>query len=235
MTLDLSHARLPGLEPMRRSGPASWLHDARRMLETFQITKHFGATRALDGIDFSVRPGEIHALVGQNGAGKSTLVKIVSGALSPNAGTVRLDGVPVDIGSPHNALRLGISIVHQHSGLVPSLTVAENMFLGRMPTTKMGLVDWERLRLEATALLARLDFQVDPNRLAESLDAASQQVIEIARALSISARVLILDEPSAVLGNQRAGAPVRHPPQAAGRRQGDCLRLAPPGRGLRNL
>ena len=170
------------------------------MLETFQITKNFGATRALDGIDFSVRLGEIHALVGQNGAGKSTLVKIMSGALRPDAGKVRLDGHTVQIGNPHHALRLGISIVHQHSGLVPSLTVAENIFLGRMPTTKMGLVDWERLRLEATALLGRLDFQVDPNRLAESLDAASQQVIEIARALSISARVLILDEPSAVLG-----------------------------------
>lgn len=170
------------------------------MLETLQITKNFGATRALDRVSLGVHAGEIHALVGENGAGKSTLMKIVSGALKPDSGTIRLNGQTVEIYSPHHALHLGISIVHQHSGLVPSLTVAENIFLGRMPRTRLGLVDWKRLHRDAVGLLEGLDFHLDPDRPAGRLDAASQQVVEIARALSVSAQVLILDEPSAVLG-----------------------------------
>ena len=171
------------------------------MLETREITKDFGGTRALDRVSFALRAGEVHALVGENGAGKSTLMRIISGALKPDSGTIRLHGSPIDIDSPHQALRLGISIVHQHSGLVPSLTVAENIFLGRMPGTKLGLVDWKKLYRDAVALLRRLDFDLDVHRPAGDLDAAGQQITEIARALSVSAQVLIMDEPSAVLGS----------------------------------
>ena len=171
------------------------------MLETRGITKDFGGTRALDRVSFAVRAGEVHALVGENGAGKSTLMKIISGALMPDAGTVHIQGSAVHIDNPHHALRLGISIVHQQSGLVPDLTVAENIFLGRMPKTRLGLVDWKKLYRDAIALLRRLDFSLDIHRPAGDLDAASQQVAEIARALSVSAHVLIMDEPSAVLGS----------------------------------
>ena len=171
------------------------------MLETREITKDFGGTRALDAVSFSLRRGEVHALVGENGAGKSTLVKIISGALNPDSGSILLDGRAIRVENPHHALRLGISIVHQHSGLVPDLTVAENIFLGRIPKTRWGLVDWKRLYRDSVALLRRLDFSLDVHRRAGDLDAASQQVTEIARALSVSARVLIMDEPSAVLGS----------------------------------
>ena len=171
------------------------------MLETREITKDFGGTRALDAVSFSLRRGEVHALVGENGAGKSTLVKIISGALNPDSGSILLDGRAIRVENPHHALRLGISIVHQHSGLVPDLTVAENIFLGRIPKTRWGLVDWKRLYRDSVALLKRLDFSLDVHRRAGDLDAASQQVTEIARALSVSARVLIMDEPSAVLGS----------------------------------
>ena len=171
------------------------------MLETREITKNFGGTRALDRVSFALRTGEVHALVGENGAGKSTLMKIISGALKPDSGTIRLHGSPIDVDSPHQALRLGISIVHQHSGLVPSLTVAENIFLGRMPRTKLGLVDWKKLYRDAVALLRSLDFELDVHQPAGDLDAAGQQIAEIARALSVSAQVLIMDEPSAVLGS----------------------------------
>ena len=171
------------------------------MLETRGIVKDFGGTRALDRVDFSVRSGEVHALVGENGAGKSTLMKIISGALQPDSGTIRLSGSRISVDNPHHALRLGISIVHQHSGLVPRLTVGENIFLGRMPRTGLGLVNWKRLYRDAIQLLRRLDFRLDVHRPAGDLDAASQQVVEIARALAVSAQVLILDEPSAVLGS----------------------------------
>ena len=170
-------------------------------LETREITKDFGGTRALDRVSFAVRPGEVHALVGENGAGKSTLMKIISGALKPDSGTIHMQGSAIHVDNPHHALQLGISIVHQQSGLVPDLTVAENIFLGRMPKTKLGLVDWKKLYRDAVALLRRLDFNLDVHRPARDLDAASQQVAEIARALSVSAQVLIMDEPSAVLGS----------------------------------
>lgn len=174
---------------------------AGMMLEAREVTKNFGATKALDRVSFALQAGDVHALIGENGAGKSTLMKIISGALKPDSGTIHLHGSPIEVESPHQALRLGISIVHQHSALVPSLTVAENIFLGRMPKTKLGLVDWKKLYRDAVTLLDRLDFDLDVHRSAGDLDAAGRQVAEIARALSVSAQVLILDEPSAVLGS----------------------------------
>ncbi len=175
------------------------------MLETREITKDFGGTRALDRVSFSARAGEVHALVGKNGAGKSTLMKIISGALKPDSGAVCMRGHVVRVDNPQQALRSGISIVHQHSSLVPDLTVAENIFLGRMPKNRLGLVRWKQLYSDAIGLLEHLGFSLDEHRRAGDLDVASQQVTEIARALSVSAQVLIMDEPSAVLGPSELG------------------------------
>ncbi len=170
------------------------------MLEARDITKDFGGTRALDRVNFSARRGEVHAVLGENGAGKSTLMKIIGGALQPDGGALSLDGRPVRFDSPHEAMDAGVSVVHQQFTLVPELTVAENIFLGREPRNRFGLVDWKRLFAEARALLAHLDFEVDPGRPVKELGSGGRRVIEIARALSISAKVLIMDEPSAVLG-----------------------------------
>src|SRR5262245_31382762 len=169
-------------------------------LEAREISKHFGGTRALDRVTFAARRGEVHAVVGENGAGKSTLMKIICGALRQDGGTLHMDGHPIQIQDPHHAMQLGITIVHQQSTLVPGLTVAENIFLGRMPRTRLGLVDWGTLFRDAADLLRRLDFELDVRRPVASLGAAGRQVTEIARALSVEARVLIMDEPSAVLG-----------------------------------
>ena len=170
------------------------------MLEAREVVKHFGGTRALDHVDFSARAGEVHAVLGENGAGKSTLMKIVCGALQPDHGALYLDGRRVHFQNPHEAMEAGVSVVHQQFTLVPEMTVAENIFLGREPRTRLGLIDWKRLFAEARALLEQLDFDLDPGRPVRELGAGGRRVTEIARALSISARVLIMDEPSAVLG-----------------------------------
>ncbi len=171
------------------------------MLEILDVTKRFGATTALDRVSLRVRRGEIHALLGENGAGKSTLARVISGAVRPDSGAISLDGAVIRVDSPHRALRIGISIVHQQSDLIADLTVAENIFLGRLPKTRLGLVDRARLCRDASRLVERLDFALDVRCRAGDLDIASQQVVQIARALSVSARVLIMDEPSAVLGH----------------------------------
>ena len=169
-------------------------------LEARGIVKTFGGTRALDQVDFQAEAGEIHAVLGENGAGKSTLMKILCGALAPDQGTMRLDGDVVRFSSPQEGLDAGVSIVHQQFTLVPEQSVAENIFLGRMPSGRFGLVDWKTLFREARSLLERLDSDLDPRRPVKDLGAGERRIIEIARALSVSAKVLILDEPSAVLG-----------------------------------
>ncbi len=169
-------------------------------LEAREIVKEFGGTRALDRASFAAHPGEVHALIGENGAGKSTLMKILSGALQPDRGSIRIRGRAARVHSPHHALQLGISSVYQQSALVLDLTVAENIFLGRLPKTKRGLVDWKTLYREANVLLEDLQLNLDVRRPVRELDTASRQVTEIARALSVDARVLIMDEPSSVLG-----------------------------------
>ena len=170
------------------------------MLDARDITKDFGGTRTLDRVNFSANAGEVHAVLGENGAGKSTLMKIIGGALQPDGGTLSLEGRVVRFGSPHEAMAAGVSVVHQQFTLVPELTVAENVFLGREPRNRLGLVDWKRMFAKARALLARLDFDLDPGRPVKELGPGGRRVTEIARALSISANVLIMDEPSAVLG-----------------------------------
>ena len=169
-------------------------------LEARGIVKTFGGTHALDHVVFAAEAGEIHAVLGENGAGKSTLMKILCGALAPDEGTIRLDGDAVRFSNPQEGLDAGVSIVHQQFTLVPEQSVAENIFLGRAPRGRFGFVDWKRLFDEARSLLDRLDCDLDPRRPVKNLGAGERRIIEIARALSVSAKVLILDEPSAVLG-----------------------------------
>ena len=168
-------------------------------LEIRGLSKLFAGVTALDGVDLSAEAGEVHAVVGANGAGKSTLMNVLAGVLSPSAGEVRLAGVPVAFASPRAARDAGISIVYQESSAISDLTVAENIFLGREPVGRLGLLDRRRLYAQARQLLDRYHLPLDPGGPVRGLSVAGQQLVEIARALSVSARVLILDEPTAVL------------------------------------
>ena len=167
--------------------------------ELLGVSKRFGATQALDDVSFELWPGEVHALVGENGAGKSTLVKILAGIHQPDAGTIRLDGEEVQIHGPAHARQLGIAVVHQEPRLFPDLTVAENVFIGHAPSGRFGSIDWRRTRRDAEALFTELDVQFDVRALVRGLSMADQQLIEIAKSLSVEARLLILDEPTASL------------------------------------
>lgn len=162
------------------------------------LTKSYPGVRALDAVDFDVRRGEVHAIVGENGAGKSTLVKILAGAVAPDAGTVTVDGKHVRIASPRQSEALGISVIYQEFNLVPELTVAENVLLGREPTHGF-FVDWKTMHERVAAIFARLGVSVPLQDVIKSLSVAQQQMVEIAKALSVDARVIFMDEPSAAL------------------------------------
>ena len=175
------------------------------VLEARGISKTFPGVRALDGVDFTLCPGEIHALMGENGAGKSTLIKVLTGDYRPDAGSVTLAGRPFTPGSPLEAQHLGVSAVHQEVNLIPNLSVAENICLGREPT-RFGFVNWGAMRLRAEAALARLDVRVDVTRWLSNYSVAIQQMVAIARALDVQARVLVLDEPTSSLDAQEVAA-----------------------------
>ncbi len=162
------------------------------------VIKTFGGARALDGVDFAVRAGEVHALVGMNGAGKSTLIKVLSGALTPDSGRIDLDGQPVGRLTPHRARALGVCTVHQRRTLVGTLSVAENILLGRLPR-RGPVVRWRQVADTARARLARLDLDLDVTVPAGDLSPAEQTMVEIAREAG-GGRVLVLDEPTAALG-----------------------------------
>jgi ribose transport system ATP-binding protein len=169
-------------------------------LEMLNISKAFGGIKALDDVSFRVCPGEVHCLVGENGAGKSTLMKILAGAYKKDSGHIKIFGQEVDIKGPSHSQELGIGIVYQERSLVPTLSVAENIMLGRFPMlSRIGAVDFAELRRRAAEPLHRLGFKVDLSVTVSSLSTAQQQMIEIAKALSRGARILILDEPSAYL------------------------------------
>ncbi|MCC6314950.1 MAG: sugar ABC transporter ATP-binding protein [Thermomicrobiales bacterium] len=163
------------------------------------IGKSFPGIRALDGVDFSVLPGEVHALVGENGAGKSTLMQILAGVYRPDEGEILIDGQPVVFDNRRDAEAAGVSIVFQELSLVLQLSVAENIFAGRQPVGRFGLIDVKRMNREATSALAPFRLAVDPRDQVGLLSLASQQIVEIAKALSVRARVLILDEPTSSL------------------------------------
>lgn len=163
------------------------------------ITKSYPGVQALKGVSFSVRRGSIHALAGQNGAGKSTLVKILSGAEAPDAGTIRLGGEVQRFREPMDAQDAGIHTIYQELSLVPSLSVAENIFLGRLPKRGGTAVDWGRMQAEARSALDRVGFHLDVRRPVGSYSTAEQQAVELAKALHKDARVLLLDEPTSTL------------------------------------
>jgi general nucleoside transport system ATP-binding protein len=168
-------------------------------LELRAITKRFGNLTANDHIDLTVPPGEIHALLGENGAGKTTLMNVLYGLSQPDGGEIVLDGQPVQFHSPGDAINAGIGMVHQHFMLVPVFTVAENITLGVERTRIAGLLDRRRMRKDVRELSERYGLQVDPDALVETLPVGVQQRVEIVKALLRDARVLILDEPTAVL------------------------------------
>src|SRR5918997_29412 len=168
-------------------------------LEMHGISKRFGATRALRRVDLTVRRGEVLALVGENGAGKSTLMKVLSGIYHPDEGEFFLEGRPLSVTSPRDALEQGISIIHQEFNLMPDLTVAQNIFIGREPRTGGVFLGERALEAQARELISRLHLPLDPRQLVGGLTVASQQMVDIAKALSHDARVLIMDEPTAAL------------------------------------
>jgi ribose transport system ATP-binding protein len=170
-----------------------------KILEMKNISKAFYGVQALANVDFSVLRGETHILLGENGAGKSTLVKILSGAYHKDAGEIFFDGEPIEISTPLDAQRKGISIIYQEFNLIPGLSVAENIFLGREPVKGNKLINWRVLNEDAKAILDKLHADVSPTALVATLSVAEQQFVEIAKALSFGAKLIIMDEPSATL------------------------------------
>jgi ribose transport system ATP-binding protein len=171
------------------------------LLEAHGISKRFGGVVALDEADFQCDAGEIHALLGENGAGKSTLVKILSGVLNPDSGALRLNGQPVSFRGPAQAAQAGIVPVFQELSLIPDLTVAQNIFIGREPRNRWGLIDFAALNRRAAELLDQLDFhQIEPDIRARDLPLAERQLVEIAKAVAKDPQVLILDEGTSALG-----------------------------------
>src|SRR5246127_157947 len=168
------------------------------LLEIAGLSKSFPGVKALDAVDLAVQPGEIHGLMGENGAGKSTLIKVLTGVFPRDAGETRLSGQEIAPKSPREAEALGISTVYQEVNLIPHLSVAENVCLGRQPTW-LGAIRWGAIAKRARAALARLELSIDVNQQLSSYSIAIQQMVAIARALDISAKLLILDEPTSSL------------------------------------
>ena len=179
-------------------------------LELRGITKRFGSLTANDAIDLAVGDGEIHAILGENGAGKSTLMNVVYGLLQPDEGSISVDGREIKINSPLDALAAGIGMVHQHFMLIPVFTVAENIVLGHEKTKRFGILDLESARKEILRVSAEYNFEIDPDALVENLPVGLQQRVEIIRALIYDAKVLILDEPTAVLTPQETDELLRN-------------------------
>ncbi len=169
------------------------------LLELSGVSKSFGGIAALKDVDFVLRAGEIHGLVGENGAGKSTTMKIIAGVYADYEGEMRVDGAPVRFRSARESLAAGIGMVHQELSIIPDLTVAENVFLGHQPLTKLGTVDWARINKEAARLIASLGLDIDPRTRMGSLPVGLQQLVELSRVLFSGARIIILDEPTSAL------------------------------------
>lgn len=167
-------------------------------IEMTDISKSFGGVHALSNVSFRVKANEIHALVGENGAGKSTLMKILAGAYQKDKGNIKIDGRSVDISNPHMGRKLGIAIIYQEFALVPDLSVAENIFLDNL-SKKGGFIKWSELYRNASELISSVGFDINPRAIVGQLSIAYQQVVEITKALSEDAKILILDEPTAVL------------------------------------
>jgi len=169
------------------------------LLELVQVSKSFGGVEALRGVDFALARGEIHGLVGENGAGKSTLMKIIAGVHVADSGSLRIEGKERHLRSARDARDAGIGMVHQELSIAPELTVAENVFLGSQPTTRLGFIDWRRMAREAREHLHGLGIDVDPRLSMGALPIGLQQLVELSRVLFSGARIIILDEPTSAL------------------------------------
>jgi ribose transport system ATP-binding protein len=169
------------------------------LLELREIRKEFPGVLALDDVNFSLMPGEVHALIGENGAGKSTIIKIISGLYRQDGGTLFVNGEPVEFRSPADSIARKIKVVYQELDLVPGLSVAENVYLGGYPKTTRGLVDWPALKEQTRSLLGELGLVIDPETPVGELRVAEQQLVEIARALSRHAQIVVMDEPTSAL------------------------------------
>jgi rhamnose transport system ATP-binding protein len=173
--------------------------DGSARLAVRAVTKSFGAVAAVRDVSFELFPGEVHALVGENGAGKSTVVKMLAGVHRPDTGSIELDGVALELAGPAAALAAGIAVIYQEPTLFPDLSVAENVVMGRQPRRSFGRVDRPAMNALAAGFFARLGVAIDPDRPARGLSIADQQIVEIAKALSLDARVIVMDEPTAAL------------------------------------
>ena len=172
------------------------------ILKLNHISKTFPGVIALDDVHFDLRKGEVHVLLGENGAGKSTLVKILSGAYQKSSGTILLDQQEIHIKNPKHAQQLGISIIYQELNLVYNLSVGENIFLSREPANRWGMVDFKKLFGDAQKILNDLGVAIDARSLVRDLGVAKQQMVEVAKALSLDARIVIMDEPTSALTEQ---------------------------------
>jgi rhamnose transport system ATP-binding protein len=169
------------------------------VLRVRDVSKSFGAVAAVQNVSFDLYGGEAHALVGENGAGKSTLVKMLAGVHRPDSGTLELDGAPIELATPADAKAAGIAVIYQEPTLFPDLSVAENIAMGRQPLGRFKTIDRAAMQRQAEQLFARLGVSIAPNRPARGLSIADQQLVEIAKALSADARVVVMDEPTAAL------------------------------------
>lgn len=169
------------------------------IIELDNVTKQFGTVQALRGVTLKLYSGEVHALVGENGAGKSTLVKMLAGVHRPDSGTLKVDGKEVELHNPAQAQHLGIAVIHQEPTLFPDLNVAENIFIGRHPLNRFGQVNWKQMYRDVEQLLVSLGVHLSVYAPVQGLSVADQQLVEIAKALSLNARVLVMDEPTAAL------------------------------------
>ncbi len=183
----------------RVSGAAPVAPPPAPLFEVVDVIKRFPGVRALDAVSFTLQPGDIHALVGENGAGKSTLIKVITGVYQPDGGELRYAGAPVRFPGPAAAQRAGISTIYQEVNLIALQSVARNIYLGREPRTRFGLIDFRRMHLDAQALLSEYGIAVDVRRPLRSLGLGTQQMVALARAVSVDAKVVIMDEPTSSL------------------------------------
>ncbi|HSL76561.1 MAG TPA: ATP-binding cassette domain-containing protein, partial [Candidatus Limnocylindrales bacterium] len=180
-----------------------------RVLEMRGIEKSFPGVHALRAVDLDVSAGEIHGLVGENGAGKSTLIKILAGAYARDGGEIRIGGERVEAAGPSEMIGRGVAVIYQEPSLAPHLSVAENIFMGRLPTRRLGVVDYRKLAEDTAVVAERLGLDLDPTVRVATLSVARRQMVEIAKALSRDARLIVLDEPSAVLADAELDGLVR--------------------------
>ena len=172
------------------------------LLEVRGLSKSYPGVRALDNVDFDVMRGEVHCLAGENGAGKSTLIEIIGGSYKKDSGTICISGKEVTLKSPQHAQQCGIAVLHQELPVLKHLSVAENIFLGRQPRNKLGFVDYREMNRQAEKWLEMIDSKIDPRALMNGLSISKQQLVSIAKAISLQAEIIIFDEPSAVLTDQ---------------------------------